>query len=169
MPVVTKTNKEVAVAVAAPGEPTIEVTRIIDAPRDLVWAAFTDPVHAGRWWGPNGFTTTTKRMEVRAGGVWEFTMHGPDGRDWPNIITYREVVKPERLVYFHGDSDEAALFSTVVTFRADGERTQVHMIATFPSVDVRDRQAAEVGAVEGAAQHLDNMAAYIDANKASFA
>ncbi|HEX2593184.1 MAG TPA: SRPBCC domain-containing protein [Rhizomicrobium sp.] len=165
----TKTNKEVAVAVAAPGEPTIEVTRIIDAPRDLVWAAFTDPVHAGRWWGPNGFTTTTKRMEVRAGGVWEFTMHGPDGRDWPNKITYREVVTPERLVYVHGDDGEDALFNTVVTFSADGERTRVHMIATFASVEERDRQAAEVGAVEGAAQHLDNMAAYIDANREALA
>ncbi len=163
MPVVTKTNKEVAVAVAAPGEPAITVTRTIAAPRALVWDAFTDPVHAGRWWGPNGFTTTTKRMDVRAGGVWEFTMHGPDGRDWPNKITYREVVKPERLVYVHGDDGEDALFSTVVTFIADGERTQVHMIATFPSVEMRDKQAAEVGAVEGAAQHLDNMAAYVEA------
>jgi uncharacterized protein YndB with AHSA1/START domain len=165
MPVVTKTNNTTAIAVAAPGEPTIEVTRTIDAPRDLVWQAFTDPVHAGRWWGPNGFTTTTQRMDVRPGGMWQFTMHGPDGRDWPNKITYREVVKPERLVYVHGDDGEAALFSTVVEFTEDGERTRVHMIATFASVAVRDKQAEEVGAVEGAAQHLDNMAAYIEANR----
>jgi len=165
MPVVTKTNNTVAVAVAPPGEATIVVTRTIDAPRDLVWQAFTDPAHAGKWWGPNGFTTTTQVMDLRVGGVWQFTMHGPDGRDWPNKITYREVVKPERLAYVHGDGGDADLFSTVVTFTADGERTRVHMKATFPSVAMRDKQAAEVGAVEGAAQHLDNMAAYIDANR----
>lgn len=167
MPVVTKTNKEVAVAVAAPGEATIVVTRTIDAPRELVWLAFTDPVHAGKWWGPNGFTTTTTRMDVRPGGAWEFTMHGPDGRDWPNKITYREVEKPKRLVYVHGDDGEDALFNTVVTFSEDGARTRVHMIATFPSEAVRDKQAVEVGAVEGGAQHLDNMAAYVEANRES--
>src|SRR5258706_10882308 len=76
--------------------------RVFDAPRELVWKVWTEPEHIGKWWGPNGFTTTTHKMEVKAGGVWRFVMHGPDGRDYQNKITFIEVVKPERLVYKHG-------------------------------------------------------------------
>jgi uncharacterized protein YndB with AHSA1/START domain len=141
------------------------VTRTVDAPREVVWKVWTDPAHAGAWWGPNGFTTTTKTMDVRVGGMWLFTMHGPDGTDYPNKITYREVVRPERLAYIHGDDVDADQFRTVVTFSEDGERTRVRMVATFPSVAIRDELAARVGAVEGGAQHLDNAAAYIEENR----
>ena len=74
-------------------------TREYDAPRDLVFSAFTDPNHLAQWWGPNGFKTTTLSFDMRPGGVWRFVMHGPDGRDYQNRITYLEVVKPQRLVY----------------------------------------------------------------------
>src|SRR5690242_18319385 len=77
-------------------------SRMFDAPRALVFEAFTKAEHLACWWGPNGFRTTTKSMDVRPGGAWTFTMHGPDGKDWPNHIAYREVVAPERLVYDHG-------------------------------------------------------------------
>ena len=77
----------------------ISATRIFDAPRDLVWRAWTDPQQIVQWWGPNGFTTTTYHMEVKPGGVWRLVMHGPDGRDYPNRITFLEVVEPERLVF----------------------------------------------------------------------
>ena len=56
--------------------------------------------------GPNGFTTTIHEMDVQVGGVWRFIMHGPDGTDYPNKIVYREIVKPERLVYDHGDDND---------------------------------------------------------------
>ena len=77
----------------------IVITRLIAAPPELVFDAWTDPKQIGRWWGPNGFTTTTHSMDVRPGGVWRFVMHGPDGRDYQNKIVYREVKRPERLVY----------------------------------------------------------------------
>ncbi|TMG73164.1 MAG: ATPase, partial [Betaproteobacteria bacterium] len=65
----------------------IAAVRIFDAPRDLVWKVWTRPEHVAKWWGPNGFTTTTYSMEVKPGGVWRYVMHGPDGRDYRNKVT----------------------------------------------------------------------------------
>jgi uncharacterized protein YndB with AHSA1/START domain len=80
----------------------ITITRVFDAPRELVFEAWTDPEQVVRWFGPNGFTTTVHEMDARPGGIWRFTMHGPDGADYPNRVEFIEVVKPERLVYNHG-------------------------------------------------------------------
>jgi uncharacterized protein YndB with AHSA1/START domain len=79
------------------------ITRTVDAPGELVWEAWTQPHHIARWWGPDGFRTTIHEMHVEVGGVWRFIMHGPDGTDYPNRIVYREIVKPERLVYDHAE------------------------------------------------------------------
>jgi uncharacterized protein YndB with AHSA1/START domain len=108
-----------AYAGAMPSERELVFTRVFDAPRALVWKAWTDPQHVARWWGPNGFTTTTEVMDVRPGGEWKHTMHGPDGKDYPNKKVYLEAVKPERLVYLHGGGKEGELavnFETTVTF-----------------------------------------------------
>jgi|SRR5215510_16077294 len=69
--------------------------REFDAPRALVFEVWTDPNHLAQWWGPQGFTTTTSAFDMRVGGVWRFVMHGPDGRDYQNRITFDEIVKPE--------------------------------------------------------------------------
>ncbi len=76
---------------------TIVTTRVFDAPRDLVFEAWTNPKHLVQWWGPDGFTTTTRAIDVRPARVWRFVMHGPDGVDYENRIVYEEIVKPERL------------------------------------------------------------------------
>ena len=102
----------------------IVMTRAFDAPRELVWNAWTDAKHIKQWWGPRGFTTTTHEMDVRPGGVWRFIRHGPDGTDYPNRIVYTEIVKPERLVYTHcGDAGaEDVQFQVTVSFvEEDGE------------------------------------------------
>ena len=92
--------------------------REFDAPRALVWQAWTDPKHLAQWWGPNGFSTTTSAFDMRPGGVWRFVMHGPDGRDYENRITFDEIVKPERIRYHHGGGSdvEPVQFRTTVTF-----------------------------------------------------
>ena len=69
--------------------------RVLDAPRDLVWKVWTDPKHLAQWWGPNGFSTTTSAYACKPGGVWRFVMHGPDGRDYENRITFDEIVVPD--------------------------------------------------------------------------
>ena len=143
---------------------TIVTTRVFDAPRELVFAAWTEPRHLAQWWGPNGFTTTTRAIDVREGGVWRFVMHGPDGRDYENRITWHEIVRPQRLVYSHGGGDEdvePVAFHTTVTFEDVGGKTRLTMRAVFPTAAERDRVARECGAVEGARQHLERLSAHL--------
>ncbi len=70
------------------GDREIEITRVFDAPRELVFRAWTERQHLAQWWGPHGFTISTKTFDFKEGGVWLFTMHGPDGRDYPNKIVF---------------------------------------------------------------------------------
>ncbi len=142
----------------------IVVTRVIDAPRELVFDAFTDPQHVGHWWGPDGFTTTTHAMDVRPGGVWKFVMHGPDGTDYSNRIIYDEVVRPERLAYRHeGEGGhEDVRFATTVTFAADGAKTRLTMRAVFATAALRAHVAEKYGAVEGAQETVARLADYVE-------
>lgn len=139
------------------------VSRLIDAPRDLVFKAWTSPDHVVQWWGPNGFTTTTSEIDVRPGGVWRYVMRGPDGTDYPNRIDFREVVEPERLVYDHsGDSpDDPIHFETTVTFEDRDGKTALTMRALFETAAVRDQVVREYGAEEGGKQTLAKLAAYV--------
>lgn len=145
------------------GDREIVATRTFDAPRELVFEVWTDPEHIGRWWGPEGFTTTTHAMEMKPGGVWRFVMHGPDGTDYQNKITFLEVVRPERLVYEHrGDKDgEPVHFRTTVTFEEQGKKTCLTMRMTFPSADARDYTVKTYGALEGLDQTLDRLREYV--------
>src|SRR5215831_4923428 len=93
----------------------IRITRIYDAPIKTVWDAWTDPTQVGRWWGPRGFTLTTHSKDLRPGGHWHYTMHGPDGRDYENTAQYFEVVEHAKLVYDHGGhKDRPPLFRVTV-------------------------------------------------------
>ena len=74
----------------AAAEREISITRLFDAPRELVFEAWTDPEQVVQWWGPHGFTTTIHEMDVRPGGVWRFIMHGPDGTDYDNRVVFEE-------------------------------------------------------------------------------
>jgi uncharacterized protein YndB with AHSA1/START domain len=140
-------------------------TRILDAPRDLVWSVWTDPKHLAQWWGPDGFTTTTSSHDFRVGGVWRFVMHGPDGRDYENRITYDEIVPPERIAYHHGGGDdvEPVQFKTTVTFADLGRKTRVTFRGVFPSAAERARVIKEYGADKGLVQTLSRLAAHVEA------
>ncbi len=82
------------------------ITRLYDAPVKAVWDAWTDPKKVALWWGPRGFTLTTHSKDLRTGGHWSYTMHGPDGTDYQNKTLYLEVEKYSRLVYDHGGNDD---------------------------------------------------------------
>lgn len=140
--------------------------RLIDAPRELVWKAWTDPGHIAQWWGPNGFTTTTKHMDLKPGGNWIFTMHGPDGRDYPNKITYEEVIEHELMVYSHVDDDdtEDISFHVRVTFEDVDGKTRLQMHQRFPSEEELRRVVEQFGALEGARQTLARLDEYVLAN-----
>ena len=138
-------------------------TRVFDAPRELVWTAWTDPKHLAQWWGPNGFSTTTSAFDMRPGGVWRFVMHGPDGRDYENRITFDEIVKPERLVYHHGGGEdvEPVQFTTTVTFEDLGGKTRLTWRGVFPSAAERERVIKEYGADKGLVQTLSRLGEYL--------
>ena len=138
-------------------------TRIFDAPRALVFAAWTEPRHLAQWFGPNGFSLTTHGFDFRPGGVWRFVMHGPDGRDYQNRITFDEIMPPERIAYHHGGADdvEPVQFQTVVTFEDVGGKTKLTMRGIFPSAKERDRVIREYGADKGQVETLARLADYV--------
>jgi uncharacterized protein YndB with AHSA1/START domain len=112
----------------------IYITRLYDAPVKLVWEAWTDLEHVAKWWGPRGFTITTKSKDLRPGGKWIYTMHGPDGVDYPNITTYHEVEKYKKLVYDHGGNEERPkLFTVVVNFEEQKGKTLMSISFALPS------------------------------------
>jgi uncharacterized protein YndB with AHSA1/START domain len=140
----------------------IVITRLIDAPRELVFRAWTDSKQVGKWWGPTGFTTTTHEIDIKPGGAWRFIMHGPDGTDWDNEILYREVVKPERLVYDHGDPGTPGQhFKVWVTFDEEAGKTRLTLRTLFESAAARDYVVREVKAIEGGNQTLDRFEAFV--------
>jgi uncharacterized protein YndB with AHSA1/START domain len=135
------------------------IIRVLNAPRELVFSAWTDPRHIAKWWGPKGFTNTIHEMDVRPGGTWRLTMHGPDGTDYPYMIVYKEVIKPERLVYTHssGEADDPGQFEVTVDFAEQDGKTKLTMRSVFLSAAERDRVVKEYGAIEGAKQTLDRL------------
>ncbi|MFI6626035.1 SRPBCC family protein [Streptomyces sp. NPDC050528] len=140
----------------------IVISRVIDAPRELVFEAFTRVRHLSRWWGPEGFTTTTRSFEFRVGGTWDFVMHGPDGTDYQEWITYREIVPPERIALLHGESrDDPNAFESLLTFEPAGDGTRILMRTLFPTKELRDEAAEKYHAIEGGEQTLRNLAAYV--------
>ena len=140
----------------------IVITRRIDAPRELVFEAFTEVRHLSRWWGPDGFTTTTRAFEFRVGGAWDFVMHGPDGTDFQEWITWTEIVPSERIAMHHGESrDDVDAFESVLTFASDGAATRIEMRTVFPTAELRDQAVEKYHAIEGGQQTLGNLAAYM--------
>ncbi|MBO9524352.1 MAG: SRPBCC family protein [Nocardioidaceae bacterium] len=143
----------------------IVVSRVIDAPRELVFEAFTAVRHLSRWWGPAGFTTTTRSFEFRVGGVWDFVMHGPD-QDFQEWITWTEITPPERIALVHGESrDDPHAFTSVLTFSAEGGATRLELRTVFPTKALRDEAVEKYHAVEGGEQTLSNLAAYVESEE----
>ncbi|WP_405461765.1 SRPBCC family protein [Streptomyces sp. NBC_00101] len=140
----------------------IVISRVIDAPRELVFEAFTEVRHLSRWWGPEGFTTTTQSFEFRVGAEWDFVMHGPDGTDYSEWISWTEIVAPERIEFLHGESrGDPNAFESVLTFEFDGAATRIEMRTVFPTKELRDEAVEKYHAIEGGRQTLSNLAAYV--------
>jgi uncharacterized protein YndB with AHSA1/START domain len=141
----------------------IVVQRTFDAPRELVFEAWTSIEHLSKWWGPNGFSTTTHEFSFKVGGHWKFIMHGPDGTDYPNWIRFDEIVRPERIAYTHqGKSeDEPTCFKACITFRSEGDKTHVTLRSIFRTAAARDLVVKEYGALNGAMEHLGRLSAHL--------
>jgi len=149
---------------SATADREIVVSRVIGAPRELVFEAFTEVRHLSQWWGPEGFTTTTHAFEFRVGGEWEFVMHGPDGTDYEDLITWTEIAPPERIALLHGGfRGDPNAFTSLITFAAEGAATRIEMRTVFSTREQRDEAVERYRAIEGARQTLDHLAAYVAA------
>jgi len=142
---------------------SIVLSRMLQAPREQVFDLWTSAEHLANWWGPNGFTLTTHEADIRPGGVWRFTMHGPDGTDYPNNIHYEEVRAPELITFVHGDDvGEMPSFHGTITFDDFQGMTILTMRTVFVTADELQRQVERVGAIEGGNQTLDRLVGYVD-------
>jgi uncharacterized protein YndB with AHSA1/START domain len=122
------------------------------------------PSTSRQWWAPIGFTTTSSAFDLTEGGEWRFVMHGPDGRDYQNRITFDEIKPPQRLHYHHGGADhlEPVQFRTTVTFEDHGRgRTRLTLHAVFPSAAERERVIKAYRADKGAIETLSRLADHL--------
>jgi len=148
-----------------PAQPVLVITRIFDAPRDLVFKMWTDSHHMAQWWGPRDFTNPVCEMDVRPGGAIRIDMRGPDGVVYPMGGVFHEIVKPERLVFtssaFEDEEGNPQLeVLNTVTFAELGGKTkltlQAVVVKSAPAV-----AAALAGMEEGWRQSLDKLAQYL--------
>lgn len=138
----------------------IIVTRVIDAPRDLVFAAWTEREHVEQWWLPSG--GTTNEWNAKPGGLWRYSTPGPGGASYAFKVRFIEIAKPTRFVYDHGtDADNAPEpVRTSVTFEEEGGKTRVTLQLLFATAAARE-EAAKYGAIGGAKAALENLAKYL--------
>ena len=143
-------------------KPVIITTRLLNASRELVWKVLSSLDHLMHFWGPNGFTNTFKSFDFRVGGEARFTMHGPDGTDWPNRILYRELDAPRYMRWDHDNGGEGTVdhkFVGEIELFEERDKTRIELRVIEPSMESRDNIAKY--AVEGGKQNLDRLAAYL--------
>ena len=143
-------------------KPQIITTRLISASRELVWKALTTPEHLQHFWGPDGFTNTYKQFDLRVGGQALFTMHGPDGTDYPNRFKFLTVEPPRLLRFEHDNGGEGPIqhkFVGEVELTDEGGKTRIELRLIEESMEARDGLAEF--ALEGGRQNLDRLAAYV--------
>lgn len=140
----------------------LQIIRIFDAPVETVWDAWTDPEQVAQWWGPRGFTLTTHGKDLRPGGSWHYTMHGPDGVDYPNKTVYFEVEKYAKLVYDHGGNDDRPpLFRVTVLFSRVGTKTRMDMRMALPTPEAAEETRKFIKKAGGDST-WDRLAEYLD-------
>jgi uncharacterized protein YndB with AHSA1/START domain len=149
----------------ASGRPDLTITRLFDAPRSLVWKAWTDPAHMARWWGPKGYDNPVCDLEVRPGGKIHIEMRGPDGTVYPMKGSFDEIVEPERLVLTCGaiekpDGTFQLEVHTTVTFAEQGGKTKLTMTAHVLRIDPGAEFAGD-GMEQGWTESFERLAAHV--------
>ncbi len=134
------------------------ITRLLNAPRELVFEVWTNADHIKNWWGPTGFTNTIYKMDVKPGGEWDLVMHGPDGVDYKNKSIFREIVKPDRIVYDHVSGPK---FQATITFTAEGDKTLLTWHMLFESKEEFEHVVKTFKADEGLRQNIEKLERYL--------
>jgi uncharacterized protein YndB with AHSA1/START domain len=144
-------------------ENVLSIKRIINASRERVFRAWTDPEQLIKWFGPDGFTNTFHEFELKPGGVWRFIMHGPDGTDYNNRVIFDEIIPLGRLVYRHdGDKDnDPGEFHVTIDFKDRNEKTEIEIEMRFMSAEMLDKTEKEFHAIEGLKQHLGRLEEFL--------
>lgn len=138
---------------------TIVSQRLVDAPRDRIFRAFSDPRRLARWWGPAGFRNTFDTFEFRAGGQWKFTMHGPDGTDYANHSVFQRIEAPARIEFEHQPQPH---FFMTITLTEEAGQTRIHWHMLFDTAQIRDKLAVYV--VPANEQNFDRLEAELAAH-----
>lgn len=140
----------------------IVVSRVIDGPRRLVFDAFTTATHLAEWCAPTGGKITTHAFDFKPGGVWDATIQGPDGSEYPNHFEWKEIVPPERIVWMYGmGKDDPHPVKTILTLAERGTTTEATLRLVFGTKEERDEKVAKYYAAQGAQRSLDALAAYV--------
>ena len=148
---------------------TLIITRVLKAPRGLVWKMFSDPYHLAQWWGPKGFTNRVEKLDFRTGGSWLHVMIGPDGREYPTDNDIVEVTEPVRIVYRNQPADPKLFgdnpppgFTKTLTFVEVPGGTELTLICTFDKPEHRDAVIRR-GFSLGTNQSFDKLEAHLAA------
>jgi uncharacterized protein YndB with AHSA1/START domain len=150
--VMKKTN-----LIAEPGKQEIVITRVFDAPRDILFKIMTDPKLIPQWWGPGYLTTTVDKMDVKFGGVWRYVQRNQDGNEFSFKGVYHECVSPERLVYtFEFEGLPGHIFLETVTLEEQNGKTKLTDTSVFQTVDDRDGMLKS-GMESGATESMDRL------------
>jgi uncharacterized protein YndB with AHSA1/START domain len=140
-------------------ERELTISRLLNAPRELVWEVWTKAEHIKNWWGPTGFTNTIFSMEVKPGGVWDFIMHDPDGTDYKNKSIYKEIIKPERIVFEH----VSPKFTATITFEEKNGKTLLTWNMLFETKEQFEKVVKTFKADEGLKQNIVKLEDYLKA------
>ena len=135
----------------------LRITRMLNAPIDLVWEVWTNPEHIANWWGPNGFTNTIHKMDLQEGGEWKLTMHGPDGTNYPNRSIFKEIITLKKIVYEHFNPH----FIATLLFESKGEETLIDWSMLFDTAYMREIVIKAHKADEGLKQNVEKLEKYL--------
>ena len=134
------------------------LTRILDAPIELVWEVWTKPEHIALWWGPDGFTNTIQEMDVQPDGEWSLVMHGPDGTDYRNKSIFKEIIPYKKIVYDHISGPR---FLATIEFESRGNQTFISWHMLFESAEQFIQVVKTFKADEGLKQNIEKLNAYL--------
>lgn len=154
----SKAKKENAVSPTADRE--LVITRVLNAPVELVWEVWTNADHIKNWWGPNGFTNTINKMDLKPGGEWNLVMHGPDGKDYKNKTVFKKVVKYKKIVYEHVSVPK---FTATIEFEKQKTKTFLKWQMLFETKEEFIQTVKTFKADEGLKQNVSKLEAYIHA------
>ena len=135
----------------------LKTIKTINAPIEKMWEVWTNPDHLAKWWGPNGFTNTIHQMDLKKGGEWKMTMHGPDGTNFPNRSVFLEIIPQEKIVFEHFNPH----FITTVRFESVDSGTKIEWSMLFDSTEMYEIVVKAHKADEGQKQNLEKLEKYI--------